>query len=458
MAKSSRHAIFAALALLGHSLSIKHFVEFGIFDCHLPFKKERTAKTQGGPFWTLYNKSGQKIDHKCSEGWKPSEVEQFVDTYQWQVLAPYFAFAAPGREVHHYDLDWPKTILPFIRDTEEDGKEETTDNKRRQMIPVTGQGGYSKVSQALIHGAHHDPSHPGVGNKTPGTLVAIKKLHRMETERKGGDDEQYRRRFFDEVRALQRCSDRNHPYLIHLLMTYNYKHKYRLVFRWADCNLMEYWEMHPNVEPSGRSYEFANWVAEEWHGIAGGLEAIHNATPRGSGRHHGRHGDLKPTNILWFQQGHLQSKYSGFGKFVISDFGFTEFHAEGSKDNVDAATVGRTDTYRPPECDVRSTVGPSYDIWTLGCILQEFCVWYLKGYDAVVRFGMNRVNDEGGPASSTHDHVTSDTFFLPESKSETQRGSDPPKKKAQIKRSVCNVSAIPGKCAGRVEEANSTSR
>ena len=49
-----------------------------------------------------------------------------------------------------------------------------------------------------------------------------------------------------------------------------------------------------------------------------------------------------------------------------------------------------TGTYRAPEFDAFRSVSPQYDIWSFGCVLLQFMVWYLDGWQGVDRFTERR--------------------------------------------------------------------
>ena len=177
-------------------------------------------------------------------------------------------------------------------------------------------------------------------------------------------------------------------------------------------------------------------------GIAEGLQTIHHAPPRHSGRHYGRHGDLKPANILWFRRPYANATNEAsctFGQFVISDFGLARFHAEGSRDNVDVGSVAMTETYRPPEYDVRPKIAPNADIWALGCIFLELGCWYLCGWTGVDSFATRRSEEEMESKPEYRESgIPGDTFFLPPKKSKIEPNSE--RKVAQLKKSVWKVS------------------
>lgn len=152
-------------------------------------------------------------------------------------------------------------------------------------------------------------------------------------------------------------------------------------------------------------------MASQWLGLARGLLAIHHCPPDesiehedeqqsdglGSQRINGRHGDIKPENILWFHSHKDQDDQPPVnGKLVISDFGLTEFHRIETA-FVNPQNVARSPTYRPPEYDVSAKISQSYDIWTLGCVLLEFIVWYLQGFDAFDQFSADRTTQDNRP-------------------------------------------------------------
>lgn len=170
-----------------------------------------------------------------------------------------------------------------------------------------------------------------------------------------------------------------------LELTYEHQERFHLLFRWADGNLRDYWKKHPQPSDIPRTHTFAVWLSQQWLGLAEALMAIHECPPD-SGitgddeadklafeRTNGRHGDIKPENILWFQPPH---EYNGdqsafLGTLVISDFGLTEFHRDETG-LVDPMNVAMSPTYSAPEYDVSETISQSYDIWTMGCVLRKF--------------------------------------------------------------------------------------
>lgn len=190
--------------------------------------------------------------------------------------------------------------------------------------------------------------------------------------------------FRQEVATLKRLSERDHAHLMRLELTYEYQDRFHLLFRWADGNLRDYWERHPLPSDIPRTHAFAIWLTKQWLGLADALLTIHECPPD-SGviaddeiddlalqRTNGRHGDIKPENILWFQPHEYNGYQSAFeGILVISDFGLTEFHRDETG-LVSPMNVAMSPTYSAPEYDICETISQSYDIWTMGCVLRKY--------------------------------------------------------------------------------------
>lgn len=178
------------------------------------------------------------------------------------------------------------------------------------------------------------------------------------------------------------------------------------MFPLADGNLREFWKEVPRPDVISTS----RWISQQVVGLVDGLRAIHEYELRTSGRH----GDIKPENILWYRSppdgSHTRDHADDhWGTFVISDFGLSRFHQKTVPDKTKAKSVARSATYRPPECDIGDVlVTPAYDIWSLGCLLLEFVTWYLLGHDGVQRFSEARIRDENIPLPNS---CTDDRFF-----------------------------------------------
>lgn len=102
--------------------------------------------------------------------------------------------------------------------------------------------------------------------------------------------------------------------------------------------------------------------------------------------------------------------------------------------------MGNTPTYRAPELDIMKDSTPKYDIWSLGCVLLEFVVWYLCGWDEVEAFVDARLREEGGFNYGYHYTFEKDVFYRHVSLDVKGRGGETPTVGAMPKESVTQVS------------------
>lgn len=238
-------------------------------------------------------------------------------------------------------------------------------------------------------------------------------------------------RFKQEVDMLVTFSGDTHRHLISLLATYQQGNEYYLIFPWALGDLRYYWR-HIDPEPPV-DHDTITWMAEQCFGVAQGLSKIHqhetsyirssgdnpfapkeftNSRPRnGSLKLFGRHGDIKPHNVLCFG-----SASNGRPTLKITDLGLAEFKTSIANIYKSPSKISMTAAYRPPEYDTENgKVGQSHDIWALGCLYLEMIAWILGGWKLVQEFEKLRVAETTGPRSPI---ATEGTFFKVKSVSE----------------------------------------
>lgn len=192
--------------------------------------------------------------------------------------------------------------------------------------------------------------------------------------------------FRREVKALQRFNGFNHDHMVTLLMTWELDSKHYMLFPLARYDLDKYWEIEPL--PKLTVY-MARWMLKQIIGIAGALAYIHNppANSRPSDNltipteEYGRHGDLKPENLLLYD-----SPFDSRGILVVADLGLSTLNSILSKTQTNSRTPC-TPRYKPPECNIlRAKIRQSYDMWTLGCLLLEWVCWAMQGDHARADF------------------------------------------------------------------------
>ena len=262
-----------------------------------------------------------------------------------------------------------------------------------------------------------------------------------------------------EVAVLKKLSSERHahPHLIILLATYKFDKKNFLVFPWAELDLFGYWNTFkdpPRDEGKGR------WVIDQCLGLVEALHKLHRyETLSGSSlldafqthtlqdtqkrpqiglakidtplstikSFYGRHGDVKPANILWFP---TTGKH---GILKITDFGIARFSEKDLWVTRKHGRVPNSPSYRSPECDLDGKLSSACDVWALGCVYLEFLTWYFGGHKYLKQFGERRL------AIDCHwANMKTDTFFAIEEHAGV--------KSAKVKDSVRQVSASYSMC------------
>lgn len=227
-----------------------------------------------------------------------------------------------------------------------------------------------------------------------------------------------------EVKALMKIKAM--PHLTSALTAFKYQNKYHLVSKWSEGgNLADFWR----TQPPSLEYESICWFAQQCRGLADGLYSIHDtsATPgelqidgdyqgtplpkaRPGAEHdkriHGRHGDIKPQNILWFRDD--PNRYNR-GVLKITDFDVAAFHTALTTE-VSAEKVQNTRTYAAPEIDAsgahdKPRVSRKFDVWSLGCVYVEFITWIILGNEKLETFADKRM------APGVQKTVSEDTFY-----------------------------------------------
>ncbi|KAH6662531.1 kinase-like domain-containing protein [Halenospora varia] len=274
----------------------------------------------------------------------------------------------------HYDLD-AKTILPWRKRHQ---------NLQTSMQPSGQGGGFGIVSTIEI-----DPSSHGFRDILR-QLIFCKQIHLKDDlfALKVLKEEEYNNEeaFQNELNQLRRFNGFANPHLVTLLATFKISQRYHFIFPYADSNLEYYWQ---DIEPNPKmDIATVRWVSRQLSGIMGAIDVIHEPKhlPHLDVKRYGRHGDIKPDNILWFRSSNNER-----GTLVLSDMGLSAFHRENSKSGIPRYKIPKVPGYQPPECDVKGgKISRAYDIWTLGCLYLELLTWLLGGWKLLDEFEMKR--------------------------------------------------------------------
>ncbi|KIL90353.1 hypothetical protein FAVG1_06083 [Fusarium avenaceum] len=347
-----RIKILTILSLMEQPQYIKDFLKHGVFDDQLPIRSAA----------------------ELFSDWRLPDADNFYNR-QYVVLAPVLDFTT----MDHKSFS-PGTPMPFL-------------------IPLewNSEGRHGQVCKVKIHDQHQNWGHR-FASKARDSCYALKRFH-MEAN---GN-------FEGERQALIRFSGPKgkHDNLIELLLSYRIDDNQYLIFPWADGDLKEYWSRTQN-DPT--SLQHAQRLIGQCLGLAKGLcqvhhyhnsSRLHNAGAKAlftRNRNRGRHGDIKPKNILYFAD-----ENGGPERLVIADFTLMRFHSDATTSITYANQVGFSSTYRPPEVDKRMgpIVSQKYDIWTLGCVYLEFITWHLLGCDAVYRRSFRTADEKEFESFST---------------------------------------------------------
>ncbi|OTA01490.1 hypothetical protein A9Z42_0018170 [Trichoderma parareesei] len=291
------------------------------------------------------------LDHQAEifRNWSAHEIETFCEK-QYLVIAPVFDFKA----IKH--VEWKKNFrMPFL-----------------EKLEWKRSGAHGEIAQIRIHPDHQVlENDSNLSSKT--RRLALK---RFKVQVQYHDFKQER-----DALIRFRSAENEHKNLIKLLLSYSRGGKHYLVFPWAQGNLVEFWKNTFNNPKSGRH---SMWLIQQCFDISDALTKVHGSTEQWSEEARagtlGRHGDIKPENILYFGE-----PDSGQCYLVVADFTLMRFHSTDTVHYTDANRVDFSRTYRPPEVMQASKVriDQSYDVWTLGCVYLEFVTWYLIGYRAI---------------------------------------------------------------------------
>ncbi|KAH6856090.1 kinase-like domain-containing protein [Chaetomium sp. MPI-CAGE-AT-0009] len=373
--KSSYRVIFAILVLIQRGWDIVLFIDERICDKDLPLKAVPVTGPDAGSCSRMRRQNGPDIPLAWLDHWTGVDHEYFEQN-QWSMLAPFFA-RSNRRNAWLYELP-EKTVLPWIME----------DNAARQ-------GGYAFVSKVKIHPSHHTFN----VTKENGDMFAVKHFKGRSPGKSGNgasdtSGKLSKEEFENEIEILNRFSGDVHPHLISLQAAFHHGDEYAVILPWAECDLAEYWQKTVPGPPLDK--ENLLWMLGQCRGLTDGLQQIHLyertdsiGDPRPwTEKVYGRHGDIKPANILVFRD---QSNPQGRGKLVITDFGLSRFHSDASKSCSSNMHIGATLTYRSPEFDLEGgVITRSSDIWSFGCVLLEFAAWYLGGWTLVTEFAEHR--------------------------------------------------------------------
>ncbi|KAM6529761.1 hypothetical protein FALCPG4_007889 [Fusarium falciforme] len=357
---SEAKRVFCILVLMEDPAAIVQLINEGITDEDLPLC--RNDDDDNDSEYNVLASVGGNKRFPSSMSWGQGEkVETFLKK-QWVVQSP--ILDKPG---WHFVLD-PECPLPLTECETEHAK-----------------GGMGVVHKAKLHPAHHC-----LFKGDDETYIAIKEIHRKED-------------FIREKENLDIIQSLQNKHLISLLASCERGSAYYLLFPWANGGtLRDFWE---EQDANPRTPDLIQWALGQILGLVDGLRALHN--------HNIRHGDIKPQNILVFEE----PKGAHAVTLVLADMGVSKFHKEATDLRKSATiTAESTVSYEAPEADEDQRNNKPrprrYDMWPAGCMFLEFTVWLVYNCAAVEGFYKQR--------RAQNDPVSQGNFFSREPDQSTE--------------------------------------
>ncbi|KAI0012557.1 protein kinase [Xylariaceae sp. FL0662B] len=357
------------------------FMRDGMNDQCLPMEIRDTSNQ------TLYCWQHKKYHQTINErerNRRPVHREHFA-WWSYSLTAP---FIRCSKEIHrHYIMD-PGDVFPM-------GIGLKVPKREMPGMSHSLYGGYSEVYQVTIDRSHYDFG--DLGMRHPDGLFALKRLNSHSRED-----------FNLELSSLlfsmdQASAKKANKHLIQLLATFEVLgaqgSTYYLLFDWAEGNLSRFWKEQEHLV--GRK-SHCKWMSEQCHEICLALQCVHNErleTLRSIDTStlerdfherafdvnelYGRHGDIKPDNLLWFRPEHSR-RPEEMGFLALADFGLGRLHTQVSRSKQDPRDLTWTATYRAPEFDLtHGMISRKSDIYSMGGVFLEYITWFMLGVKSV---------------------------------------------------------------------------
>ncbi|KAJ2894688.1 hypothetical protein MKZ38_007306 [Zalerion maritima] len=395
--------VLGILAHLGRLPLIGEFAAVGLDDTHLPIvcQKERDDTL------VVVSCRHPKICFDMSKCKRKAPIHKFIGA-QYHFLTPYLY--QPNKQIPHYVFEKDEA-LPFLlkealdpngNDDDDDSEIVNVDDAvgGDTQTRILGGGGFADVFKVVVHGDFYNFGDVPLRHKDKS--FAMKQLRQNHFNM-----------FCREVEVLKRLSGR-HEHLIPLIMTFEQDVNggaYHFLFPWASGDLRTLWTRQ------NASVYHCRWLISQCFGLADALAEVHcdkennedPDDPSMQAKKYARHGDIKPDNVLLFDEYEGIEKHGP--KLILADFGFGRFHRQWSRSTRDPAKTPKSPTYRAPEFELKnSNMTRRSDIWSLGCTFLELATWFLFGQDAVEN-RLRKKRDGPDIFGRQDERVAADSYF-----------------------------------------------
>ena len=299
---------------------------------------------QGGfGSWTHGGDYGPN-EHGDPSGWEPDQDPGEGNSYggtSGANLPMRFATAAQGVLGHR--VETPKQVTP----------PEYLEQDSCHVRPLQS----FTVQRTLGHGSSGAVFE--VSQSDSKQNFALKTIRR---KRSGSSDAPDYDAFKNEVRIMKSL---RHPHIVQLLDSYVEPERYLLLLDVADMDLARYLRTADKLPLEGPLFlERSRVLLRGMSSLAAGLKAIHSTSLTDDDRFTIAHCDLKPANILIFNN-----------SFRIADFGVSKMMPRFGPLTIKDMQV--TPEYAAPETIKSRSLSRASDIFSLGCVFLEiltFCM------------------------------------------------------------------------------------
>ncbi|KXX75719.1 Calcium and calcium/calmodulin-dependent serine/threonine-protein kinase [Madurella mycetomatis] len=340
------------------------------------------------------------------DGWKPKEIKDFK-SLRWQLSPTFFSVkrssgAGAGGELPGDLTDQDGTRVKRVRYKLRSIEEVLPFEASKRPA---ASGGFADVRFFRLHEDQQD--FPRFTRRGKENDIAVKTLKNEAKDTAGQYDS-----YLNEVYVMERLASAiDSQHMAKLLATIEVpraihdreRSDYHLVLEAADRSVenlwssQDWWDRYPDRGIT--ELELAKWVARQCYGLADALWKFHRF-PRtkndGNDKTHGLHCDIKPDNILHYENWKLDTGrdskgtvHEQLGVLQLSDFGLSSFHSARSVENYRIA--GNFLDYAAPETDFLLVHSPAADIWHLGCLFLDFVTWLLDGPKGYKKFCRDRL-------------------------------------------------------------------
>lgn len=192
----------------------------------------------------------------------------------------------------------------------------------------------------------------------------------------------------------------------------------RHLLPWADFDLARHWRDKSSSALCDNT-KVSSWIKRQCCGLTGAISILHRYSttsrtsivrdeyvpgtkttfatihhndpindPKGALTLYGRHGDMKPENILWYPD-----PGNDLGILRLFDFSTARFSSVERTPSHDKKNIASSLSYQSPASILPSgELSSLCDVWALGCMFLEFVCWYVGGHEVLKDFEKKRIH------------------------------------------------------------------